>query len=126
MVWDTATDDFGNYCGFGHNPLLTAIATTLNGSVPTTTAVSQHERPTTPPVDRTPTKPSRNKASKDGIQHGGRKGTTNDSANDISGINSINTSRRNSNAVQNKGSGFEQTTKLPYAWLAWYVCRPLV
>lgn len=30
MVWDLPSDDFGNLCGYGENPLLTAIATTLD------------------------------------------------------------------------------------------------
>lgn len=30
MVWDLPSDDFGNLCGYGANPLLTAIATTLD------------------------------------------------------------------------------------------------
>ncbi|KAK3889777.1 hypothetical protein Pcinc_006338 [Petrolisthes cinctipes] len=30
MVWDLSSDDFGNLCGYGKNPLLTAIARTLN------------------------------------------------------------------------------------------------
>ncbi|XP_071519776.1 chitinase-3-like protein 1 isoform X2 [Panulirus ornatus] len=125
MVWDTVTDDFGNYCGLGHNPLLTAIATTLNGSSPTTALVSQHGGSNIPPTDHAPTKPWRNKESKEESHLGGRKGTTDDRANDSTGINSITTTRKNPSVVHNEGSGLEQTTELPYAWLAWPFFRRL-
>ncbi|KAK3891565.1 hypothetical protein Pcinc_004543 [Petrolisthes cinctipes] len=42
MVWDLPSDDFGNLCGYGKNPLLTAIASTLKG---TSTSPSSPSRP---------------------------------------------------------------------------------
>lgn len=37
MVWDISTDDFGNSCGGGANPIMTAISQTILSNQPATT-----------------------------------------------------------------------------------------
>ncbi|XP_069179704.1 chitotriosidase-1 [Procambarus clarkii] len=45
LVWDVTTDDFGNFCGDGKNPLLTALATTLSGRKSNTASISLRTGP---------------------------------------------------------------------------------
>lgn len=50
MVWDLPSDDFGNLCGYGANPLLTAIATTLDvtSALPPGSSTSPSSPPSPP------------------------------------------------------------------------------
>ena len=47
MIWDITTDDFGDYCGEGRNPLLTAVTSALHG---TPAPLPPLTTPTPPPV----------------------------------------------------------------------------
>ncbi|KAG7169534.1 chitinase 10-like 8, partial [Homarus americanus] len=117
MVWDTATDDFGNYCGLGHNPLLTAIAKTLNGSTTSTSLTSLDRRPSRPQAGSSQKLPPGNEKTK-GVGSHGKQDTIN-----TAGTNTIGggtSGRKNSNVerVKNNRNNVETTTKLFYPWQA--------
>ncbi|XP_050702746.1 chitotriosidase-1-like [Eriocheir sinensis] len=50
MIWDITTDDFGNNCGEGHNPLLTAVTTTLGDTAPPPPPPPPPSAPPAPPT----------------------------------------------------------------------------
>ncbi len=53
MVWDISEDDFGNRCGGGANPVITAISRVMMGNNPITTSTS-----TSKPITTTTGKPT--------------------------------------------------------------------
>ncbi|MPC77552.1 hypothetical protein E2C01_072009 [Portunus trituberculatus] len=76
MIWDVTTDDFGNYCQEGRNPLITAVSNALQGTTTTTTTTTRPSTttstttPTPKPTQQTETKiqtniPSRQNAAKE-------------------------------------------------------------
>ncbi|XP_063853755.1 probable chitinase 10 isoform X2 [Scylla paramamosain] len=69
MIWDITTDDFGNYCQEGRNPLITAVANALQGTS-TTTRPSTTTTPTPKPTqeietEKIPNIPRRQTAARD-------------------------------------------------------------
>lgn len=125
MMWDITTDDFGDVCGEGKNPLLTAMVRTLHGDPPSVQSVSQHKgRPSSgakpsPSSFRDP----RQGGVSFGSQGSGSPGTAPAGGN-AALEGSVRTTTPGSvgdGETITRVASSGPTTELPYPWLAWPV-----
>ncbi|KAK8741804.1 hypothetical protein OTU49_002408, partial [Cherax quadricarinatus] len=120
MVWDVATDDFGNYCGLGNNPLLTAIVTTLKKSEDKTGGGCEHGEPppSAQPSLRIPPSEERTEGVRN-LKDGKEDTTSHDRDTNI--IDGIDATGKKSylEKVNNDINTYNTTTDPPYPWLLW-------
>nr|XP_053631344.1 probable chitinase 10 [Cherax quadricarinatus] len=120
MVWDVATDDFGNYCGLGNNPLLTAIVTTLKKSEDKTGGGCEHGEP--PPSSQPSLRIPPSEERTEGVRNlkDGKEDTTSHDR-DTNIIDGIDATGKKSylEKVNNDINTYNTTTDPPYPWLLW-------
>lgn len=123
MMWDITTDDFGDVCGEGKNPLLTAMVRTLHGDPPSVQSVSQHKGR---PSSGAKPSPSSFRDPRQGGVSFGSQGSGSPGAAPAGGNAALEGSVRTTTPgsvgdgeTTTRVASSGPTTELPYPWLAW-------